>query len=182
MPPRGARIAGEASRRRSGKLPGRLIRPTSASSRVNRYHLAHAALPEPLSVIDDDDLVRAAIQAMLKSVGLHADTFESTFGGRERCNGSQKDQERGARNRPSPPCADFGRSPPLCTTNQFAVGGGRISPKVESAAQIRGCQLFPGNRGFRMFKQGIARPGSILNLESKFALRQRSAGQKSRAQ
>jgi FixJ family two-component response regulator len=29
-------------------------------------------------VIDDDDLVRAAIQGLLKSVGLKADTFEST--------------------------------------------------------------------------------------------------------
>jgi len=29
-------------------------------------------------VIDDDDLVRAAIQGMLKSVGLQAETFETT--------------------------------------------------------------------------------------------------------
>jgi FixJ family two-component response regulator len=29
-------------------------------------------------VIDDDDLVRAAIQGLLKSVGLHAETFETT--------------------------------------------------------------------------------------------------------
>jgi FixJ family two-component response regulator len=29
-------------------------------------------------VIDDDDLIRAAIQGLLKSVGLHAETFETT--------------------------------------------------------------------------------------------------------
>jgi FixJ family two-component response regulator len=29
-------------------------------------------------VIDDDDLIRAAIQGMLKSVGVRAETFETT--------------------------------------------------------------------------------------------------------
>ena len=51
-------------------------------------------------IIDDDDLVRAAIQGLLKSVGLHTGTFGSMFGGRERCIGSQEDQERTVRNSP----------------------------------------------------------------------------------
>ena len=51
-------------------------------------------------VIDDDDLVRAAIQGLLKSVGLQAETFGTT-------------QQFLCCKRPDgPSCLDFGRRTP----------------------------------------------------------------------
>jgi hypothetical protein len=101
-------------------------------------------------IIDDYDLVRAAIQGLLKSVGLHTGTFGSTFGGRERCIGSQKDQEGTVRNSP---CYLAQISAESCWRRARFPQGRLGGPNP------RGCQLFPGNRGFGMFKQGIARPG-----------------------
>src|SRR5271154_1933983 len=56
--------------------------PTSAAS--SRQAMAHQDCPSPtpaatptVFVIDDDDLVRASIQGLLKSVGLRSETFET---------------------------------------------------------------------------------------------------------
>jgi FixJ family two-component response regulator len=50
--------------------------------------MTHAAAPT-VFVVDDDDLVRASIQGLLKSVGLHAETFGTAqeFLGRKRPDG-----------------------------------------------------------------------------------------------